>query len=75
MTKISSNTCQFCSKETLGITYKDTSRCSRDPDKLREILKVKQRDYEKAEHNEDLERLIPLIEMLKFVLFVVCSSI
>ena len=30
--------------------------------------------YEKAEYSEDLERSIPEIEMLKFVLFLVCHK-
>jgi len=42
----------------------------RDPAKLRDILKAKQKEYEKAEDGEDIERLIPEIEMLKFVLYV-----
>ncbi len=36
----------------------------RDPDKLREILKEKQKEYEKAEDSEDIERLVTEIEML-----------
>ena len=44
----------------------------RDEKKLREILKSKQKEYEKATDSEDIERLIPEIEMLKFVLFLVC---
>ncbi len=43
----------------------------RDVSKLREILKVKQEDYEKAEDSEEIERLVPEIEMLKFVLSLV----
>jgi hypothetical protein len=43
----------------------------RDPEKLRAILKVKQKECEKAEDSEDIERLIPEIEMLKFVLYLV----
>jgi hypothetical protein len=45
-----------------------------DPEKLREILKVKQKEYEKAEDSEGIERLVPEIEMLKFVLFLVCRN-
>jgi hypothetical protein len=36
-------------------------------------LKLKQEEYEEAEDSEDIERLIPEIEMLKFVLVVVMS--
>jgi hypothetical protein len=43
----------------------------RDPDKLREILKEKQKEYEKAEDSEDIERFVTEIEMLKYVLFLV----
>jgi hypothetical protein len=38
------------------------------------ILKVKQKEYEKAEDSEDIERLVPEIEMLKFVLFLVSRN-
>ena len=44
----------------------------RDPDKLRQILNDKQEEYEKAKESEGIERLIPEIEMLKVVLFLVC---
>jgi PleD family two-component response regulator len=44
----------------------------RDEKKLREILNAKQEECEKAEDNEDIERLVSEIEMLKFVLFLVC---
>ena len=43
----------------------------RDPDKLREFLKEKQKEYEKVEDSEDTERLVTEIEMLKYVLFLV----
>jgi hypothetical protein len=43
----------------------------RDADKLREILIIKQKEYEKAEDSEDIERLVTETEMLKFVLFLV----
>ena len=47
----------------------------RDPDKLRQILNDKQEEYEKAKESEGIERLIPEIEMLKVVLFLVCRRI
>jgi hypothetical protein len=47
----------------------------RDPYELGEIVKAKQDEYEKATDSEDIERLLPEIEMLKFVLFLVCRSI
>ena len=43
----------------------------RDAKKLSEILKLKQKEYEKATDRVDIERLVPEIEMLKFVLFLV----
>ncbi len=43
----------------------------RDADKLREILEVKEEEYDKAQDSEDIERLVSEIEMLKFVLFLV----
>jgi hypothetical protein len=46
----------------------------RDADKLREILKAKQEEYEEAADSEDIERLVPEIEMLKFVLFLVSRN-
>ena len=55
----------------MGIRIKILRDALRDPEKLREILKVKQKEYDKAEDSEDIERLVPEIEMLKFVLFLV----
>lgn len=46
----------------------------REPEKLREILQVKQEEYEEAQDSEDIERLVSEIEMLKFVLFLVCRN-
>ena len=43
----------------------------RYPDKLREILKEKQKEYEKAEDSVDIERLVTEIEMLKYVQYLV----
>jgi len=43
----------------------------RDEMKLRQILAVKQKEYEKAVDSEDIERLVTEIEMLKFVLFLI----
>jgi hypothetical protein len=44
----------------------------RDPEKLRNILKVKQKEYDRAKDSEDIERLVPEIEMLQFGWFLVC---
>ena len=43
----------------------------RDESKLREILEKKQREYQRAEDSEVIERLVTEIEMLKFVRFLV----
>lgn len=47
----------------------------RDPHKLGEILKAKQKEYDKATDSEDIERLVSEIEMLQFVLLLVCRNI
>ncbi len=46
----------------------------RDADKLREILQVKEDEYEKAPDSEEIESLVSEIELLKFVLFLVCQK-
>lgn len=46
----------------------------RDEKKLRAILKVKQKEYDKSKDREDIERLVPEIQMLEFVLFLVCRD-
>lgn len=46
----------------------------RDATKLKEILKSKQKEYEKAQDSEDIESLVSEIEMLKFVIFLVRKS-
>lgn len=46
----------------------------RDSDQLRELLKVKQKEYEKAQDSEVIEPLVTEIEMLKFVQFLVRKS-
>jgi hypothetical protein len=46
----------------------------RDEKKLSDIIKVKQEEYEEAQDSEDIERLVPEIEMLKVVLFLVCIN-
>ena len=54
-----------------NLQTKTLQNAPRDPDKLREILKEKQKEYEKAEDSEDIEDLVTEIEVLKFVLFLV----
>ena len=46
----------------------------RDKDKLRKLVKAKQRELEDAIKIEDTERLFPEIEMLRFVLGAVCRN-
>jgi hypothetical protein len=46
----------------------------RDLDKLRELLKIRQRQYEKARLAEEIQPLVTEIEMLEFVLFLVCKE-
>jgi L-lysine 2,3-aminomutase len=43
----------------------------RDAAKLRELLKLKERQYEQATHIEDTQRLVTEIEMLKVVLHLI----
>jgi hypothetical protein len=43
----------------------------RDEGKLRELLKLKEKENEQATHIEDTQRLVTEIEMLKFVLYLV----
>jgi hypothetical protein len=50
-------------------------KAPRDPENLRKILKEKQEEYEKATDSDDIERLVPEIEMLQFVLFLVCRNL
>ena len=44
---------------------------SRDAAKLREILQAKEKQYEKAQDSEDIERLVIEIDMLRYLLFLV----
>jgi len=43
----------------------------RDADKLIQILKIKQREYETSKIVEEIEKIVSEIEMLKFVLYLV----
>ena len=61
----------LAAKKHWELEIKILREAPRDPAKLREILKAKQKEYEKAQDSEDIERLIPEIEMLKFVLFLI----
>jgi hypothetical protein len=59
-------------EESFRIRNKKTlQNAPRDPDKLRKLLEVKQRQKEVADHIEDTQRLVTEIEMLKVVLYLV----
>jgi hypothetical protein len=47
----------------------------RDENKLRRLLRTKEKQYEESTRIEDIHNLITEIEMLKFVLFLVCRNI
>ena len=46
----------------------------RDEGKSRELLKIKEEENEQVTHIEDTQRLVTEIEMLRFVLCVVCRK-
>jgi hypothetical protein len=58
-------------KRHLELEIRTLRNAPRDPDKLRRLLEVKQRQKEEAEHIEDTQRLVTEIEMLKVVLYLV----
>jgi hypothetical protein len=60
----------LAAKKHWELEVKILREAPRDANKLREIIKVKQEEYEEAEDSEEIERLIPEMEMLKFVLYV-----
>jgi hypothetical protein len=61
-------------KRHLELEIKTLQNAPRDPDKLRRLLKGKQRQNEEATHIEDTQRLVTEIEMLKVVLYLVCRK-
>jgi hypothetical protein len=61
-------------KRHLELEIRTLQNAPRDPDKLRRLLEIKQRQKEEAMHIEDTERLVTEIEMLKVVLFLVCRE-
>src|SRR5918996_4548889 len=56
-------------KRHLELEIKTLQNTPRDADKLRQLLEVKQRRKEEADHIEDTQRLVTEIEMLKVVLY------
>jgi len=62
-------------KKHLELEIKTLQNASRDADKLRKPLEVKQRQKEEADHIEDTQRLVTEIEeMLKMVLYLACRK-
>lgn len=55
----------------LVLQIKSLQNAPRDEHKLRELLKLKEKQNEQATHIEDTQRLVTEIEMLKVVLFLV----
>ncbi len=53
------------------LEIKTLREAPRDPDKLRKLLKEKQREWEDTMKIDEIERLITEMEMLRFVLCVV----
>jgi|GEM_PF-1209781 len=58
-------------KKHLELEIRTLQNAPRDADKLRQLLKVKQRQKDEADHIEDTQRLVTEIEMLKVVLCLV----
>ncbi len=56
-------------KRHLELEIKTLQNAPRDEGKLRELLKLKENENEKATHVEDTQRLVTEIEMLKVVLY------
>ena len=61
-------------KRHLELEIKTLQNAPRDADKLRQLLELKQRQKEEADHIEDTQRLVTEIEMLKVVLCLVCTK-
>ena len=61
-------------KRHLELEIKTLQNAPRDADKLRQLLELKQRQKEEAYHIEDTQRLATEIEMLKVVLYLVCTK-
>jgi hypothetical protein len=61
-------------KRHLELEIKTLQNAPRDADKLRQLLELKQRQKEEADHIEDTQRLVTEIEMLKVVLYLACTK-
>jgi hypothetical protein len=58
-------------KRHLELEIKTLQNAPRDEGKLRELLKLKEKENEETTHIEDTQRLVTEIEMLKVVLYLV----
>ena len=58
-------------KKHLELEIKTLQNAPRDADKLKQLLELKQRQKEEADHIENTQRLVTEIEMLKVVLYLV----
>jgi hypothetical protein len=61
-------------KKHLELEIRTLQNAPRDAAKLRQLLEVKQRRKEEADHLEDTQRLVTEIEMLKVVLYMMCRK-
>jgi hypothetical protein len=61
-------------KRHLELEIKTLQNAPRDADRLRRLLKIKQRQKEEAMQIKDTQRLVTEIEMLKVVLYLVCRK-
>jgi hypothetical protein len=61
-------------REYCGLKIKILQESPRQAYKLEEILQAKEKEYAKAQDSEDIERLVTEIQMLKFVLCLVCRK-
>jgi hypothetical protein len=61
-------------KRHLELEIKTLQNAPRDPDKLKRLLKIKERQKDEAMYMEDTQRLVTEIEMLKVVLYLVCRN-
>jgi len=61
-------------KKHLELEIRTLQNAPRDAAKLRQLLEVKQRRKEEADHLEDTQRLVTEIKMLKVVLYLMCRK-
>jgi methyl coenzyme M reductase beta subunit len=61
-------------KRHLELEIKTLQNAPRYADKVRQLLKIKQKQKEEAMHIEDTQRLVTEIEMLKIVLYLVARD-